>query len=225
MAYKVFTEHYSMDDPPSHRLSCMTTDGGLFMVLDTIPEGFSHARTTMKLVRQHLEHFYVQVENRPEFPEPYTSVLDDDAYTVLEDLFRSLAVVLQPHNISITKTTYTSLPAPSPVTPTKSTAGPGDSSGSPHDDRSSLGGSQATEIFMERLQSTLMLDETKDSDTMSDFEELNLDVDLDAWDFVSDDDFSSDSDSSIVNVTLDHHDHDDEESEIGSDGDTDVFRL
>ena len=83
MAFTVFTEHYNMSDPPSNRQNCMTTDAGLLMVLDTIPSGFNHAKATMIYVRQHLERYYRQVENRPEFPEPYTGVPVNNAYVVL----------------------------------------------------------------------------------------------------------------------------------------------
>ena len=55
MAYTVFTEHYSMVDPPSNRQSCFTTNAGLVMVLEALPEGFVHVKSTLKLVWKHLQ--------------------------------------------------------------------------------------------------------------------------------------------------------------------------
>lgn len=92
------------------------------------------------------------------------------------------------------KTTYSPLAAPRALTPTKSAAA-GPSTGPRGDDKPNTGGSQTSESLAQKLQNASITEGPTNSDSALEFEDLNPKVDLDSWDFVTDDDMASKSDT------------------------------
>lgn len=185
MAFTVFTEHYNMDDPPSNRLLYLTRDVGLAKVLDSIPDGFNSAKATMVLLRQHLEHFYTFMENRPQFPEPYTTPLANEAYVAMANLFRRLAVTLKTSNIAIKKTKYVAKAVQKPVTPSKTKAPKGGPPTAGPSNPNTGTDSRATLTDKSEILSTPTASSAISFLTISDDESVNPDVDLDAWDLMT----------------------------------------